>query len=147
MVGCFSEMRGDWKFLVQSLLLQQSPQSNYCCHLCRAHKRITSLLFTNYRDDARHRRTLVDSAEWWYYMTAALLVSPLLFIPGFNIFRVMIDPLHTLELGIYQWLAPSVMWQLTSSAEEDGYFPGGTRDERFAAAYKQYRIWCVHILS
>eukprot|EP00959_Pyramimonas_sp_CCMP1952_P109428 2288702-Pyramimonas_sp.AAC.1 len=37
--GVWSEMRGDWKYLQESLKLARHYNTNECCHLCKAHKR------------------------------------------------------------------------------------------------------------
>jgi hypothetical protein len=120
-VGAFAEMRGDWKFLRESLHLQNHYGTDGVCHLCRAHKRIQRLMYTSCQLDAHHRRTIVKAWDWWYMMTCALLVSPLLYIPGFNVFRVIGDFLHLLDLGLYQHAVASAMWQLTSDST---YFEG-----------------------
>ena len=139
-VGAWAEMRGDWKWLRETLHLQNHYGANYLCHLCRAHRHITRLLFTNFDSDAAYTRTTVTSEDWWWYYANAILVCPLIMIPGFNIFHVLIDALHSLELGLHQHMSASIMWQLT---DEPGYLVGASRQERFDDAYKKYKDWCV----
>ena len=140
----WTELRGDWKFLKEALLLQQYYNTKHCCHLCRAHKAIKRNIYTDVRSDAGWRRTLVNAAEWWCMMTAALVVSPLLYLAGFNIFRCCFDLMHTLELGIYQNGSASTLWELTQPLESGGVFPGDNRQERFDAAYRHYSKWVQH---
>jgi hypothetical protein len=139
-VGAFAELRGDWKWLKESLYLEQSFAHNYVCHCCRAHRKITRLLFTDFSRTARHRKTLVTAEGWWAIYAAAALVSPFLFIPGFHIFRVLFDALHCYDLGIYQVTVPSALWELTEASAQ--VFAGATRAARFVSAYQDYNAWC-----
>jgi hypothetical protein len=76
---------------------------------------------------------------FWNVYTHGAIVSPLLFIPGFNVYRVVFDIMHCLELGVGQYAVASAMMTLT----EDGAFPGATRDDRWAKAYEEYDNWCI----
>jgi hypothetical protein len=140
-VCCWSEMRGDWKFLQQALRLKQYYLTNYTCHLCRAHRRIRRLRATNYRRDAHLRCTRVDCRAFQAEYQADPWPSPLLEIPGFCVWRVFFDILHTLDLGILQVTLPSVMWELTEG--NAGVWPGAARNDRFRAAFLEYRDWCA----
>ena len=71
--------------------------------------------------------------------TSAIIVSPLLFIIGFNIFKVVFDIMHVHDLGVLQPAVASSLWELT---DDESLFPGSTRDERFAAAWRHYSAWC-----
>ena len=57
-------------------------------------------------------------------MTSAILVSPLLYIPGFCIFKVMFDVMHDMDLGVLQHAEASTMWELT---EDSSVFAGDDR--------------------
>ena len=138
MVGAWSEMRGDWKFLWQALHLQTFYLTNYVCHLCRAHKHITRLAYTNFARQARHRRTLVSCGAWMNWMLGAAVVSPLLLIPGFCIWRVHFDVMHTLDLGVHQVTAPSAMVELI----DEQVWPGENAGERWRHAFAAYKLWC-----
>ena len=70
---------------------------------------------------------------------AMALVSPLLLIPGFCIWRVMFDCMHCVDLGIYQVALPSVLSELVMTP---GVFVGTTKAQRYANAYRTYRMWC-----
>jgi hypothetical protein len=98
-VGAFSEIRGDWKWIRECFYLEQHYGANYICHLCRAHKHIERLKFTDVSRNAYHRRTLVDSLKWWTAYTSGVVVSWLAYIPGFNVWRIVFDLMHTLDLG------------------------------------------------
>lgn len=139
--GAFSEVRGDWKWIKESFYLENYYGAHYICHLCNAHVSIQRLRYTNYRRDAQHRNTLVDAVLWWTRYAAAVLVSPLIYIVGFNIWRVTFDIMHCLELGVDQYAAPSTVWELTESLEDGGIFEGNSRHERFRDLYKDYSEW------
>lgn len=52
----FAELRGDWKFLRESLRLSHYyNHPTYLCHACRASRRIKRLLYTDFTPTARHR--------------------------------------------------------------------------------------------
>ncbi len=63
------------------------------------------LLFTNFSLDAEHRRTLLSHAEWLAEAREAERVSPLVDLPGFDVWKVHFDIMHTLDLGVYQVIA------------------------------------------
>jgi uncharacterized membrane protein YgcG len=65
--------------------------------------------------------------------------SPLLALVGFDISRVFWDALHTLELGIYQVVLPSILAELTASGST--VFPGATLPLRLQRATQAYHAW------
>ena len=140
-LGALAEIRGDWKWIRDTFYLEQHYGANYICHLCKAHKFIERLRFNDFRTDARHRQTCVDSTAWWTAYTAGVLVSPLVYIPGFDVWRLAYDLMHVLDLGVMQDCAASVLWQLTEPATAGGIFDGDTRKDRFDAAYRDYSRW------
>ena len=139
--GCWAEMRGDWKFLHESLHTRAYYGANECCHFCAAAKSGPERLwYTNFRIGSDLRATRVTSKGW---RTAAEAdpgpVSPLLKIPGFCIWRVHFDIMHTLDLGVLTHVLPSALTELTAAAD---VFTGETRDDRLNEATKSYREWC-----
>lgn len=139
--GCWAEMRGDWKFLHEALHTRGFYGTNECCHLCAAVKSgPEQQWFTNFAMDAELRSTRVTSKD---YMAAAATgpgpVSPLLGIPGFNIWRVQFDIMHTLDLGVLTHALPSALTELTAAAD---VFPAPTREGRLAQATQSYHVWC-----
>ena len=139
--GCWAEMRGDWKFLHESLHTRAFYGSNECCHLCAAVKSGPErLLYSNFARDSSLRATCVTSESW---LEAAAAdpgpVSPLLKIPGFCIWRVRFDIMHTLDLGILTHALPSALTELTAAAD---VFPANTRAKRLDLATQSYSNWC-----
>lgn len=138
--GVWSEMRGDWKYLKEALMLKHHYGTRpRICHLCEASKAEGDCVYTDFTATAGHRCTLTTSSAWHAAYLAAAIVCPLLLIPGFNIFRVFFDIMHTLDLGVYHVLLPSCLWELTS---KNILWNSTTRGKRFSEAYAEYRGWC-----
>ena len=140
-VGCWSEMRGDWKFLKEAYRLKEHYNNHmHICHLCGVVKDTLNMgmIYTNFKQDALHRRTLVTSAEFKaLYMGRAF--ASLLLLPGFCIWRVYFDYMHTHDLGITQLVVPSVMKEL--SAPSSTAFNGDGRQAKLDDAYRKYKRW------
>ena len=142
MVGCWAEMRGDWKYLKEALHLKSHyNMPNAICHLCRVSKfsDVPAMRFTNFRKDAPHRDSVFSAVDWKLLYLAFVVVSQLLLIPGFCIRRVFFDVMHCLDLGVYQVAVPSVMKELV---QLPGVFVGGSIQARYSQAYREYRGWC-----
>ena len=139
-VGCFAELRGDWKWLKEALYLQHHYGLNtLICHKCRVQKfGSVGMRYTNFKQTADHRQTLYTNLEWMAMYTAAAIVSPLLLIVGFHVSRVIFDILHCLDLGVYQVAVPSALKELTKTTD---VWPGGTIAARFKAASTDYKVW------
>ena len=138
--GCWESMRGDWKYLKEALgLTQHYNRRDHICHLCKVlkHGPDPGMVCTNFRRDAPHRGTLVDSNAFHYAQMAAAVISPLLLISGFCIWRVQFDHMHTHDLGTNQHMAPSVLKELVQDV-----FQGATQAARVKSGYVNYRAWC-----
>ena len=64
-VGCWSEMSGDLKFLKEAYRFKEHYNNHmHICHLCGVVKDTLNMgmIYTNFKQDALHRRTLVTSA-------------------------------------------------------------------------------------
>ena len=142
-VGCWAEMRGDWKFLKEALRLKNHYNcQSTICHLCLTLKDIANLgmRYTNFRRDALHRQTLITNDEFMASYGRMAFMSLLLTIPGFTIWRVYFDYMHTHDLGVTQLWVPSVMKEMTERRSD--VFVGNNRQEKLASAYRLYRRWC-----
>ena len=137
--GVWSEMRGDWKYLKESLKLSHHYGTRpRICHLCHAGK--TSMLYTNVDStNADHRQTCVSHEDWWNRYSVVAGACPLLFILGFHIWRCFFDIMHTLYLGVYQHVLPSCLWELTN---DTAVWNHSDKTNRLFEAYGKYRGWC-----
>ena len=138
--GIWSELRGDWKWQVESLHLDQYYNTNFCCHLCRAHWKIKRLWFTQFRRNSHLRRTRVSWRAFrdWY---ADRYEKPHLFgIIGFDIWRCWCDAMHCLDLGVYQSVAASCLAELCA---ERVWGVAVSEGDQYAVAHTAYKEWCV----
>lgn len=134
--GIWSEMRGDWKFLKECLHFKYHAGTRpRICHLCDACKTPGDTCYTNFASDAPLRNTITSNSAWMAIYLVAAVVCPLLLIPGFNIFRVFFDMMHTLDLGVFQFVIPSCLWEFTSKTD---IWNESSRPKRFAKAYGEY---------
>ena len=135
-------MRGDWKYLKESLGLQQHyGRPGRICHLCGVEKNTDdpNMRMTDFRRNAPHRGALVDGNAFLQQCLAAATLSPLLLIAGFCSWRVHFDFMHTHDLGTLQYTQPCVLKELVY---DPAVFPGATVPQRLNEAYRQYKIWC-----
>ena len=139
-VGVYSELRGDWKWQVELLCLESSYSSNFICHLCRAHKHIQRLPFTQSRRDSYLRRTRISWRQFrdWRAHLPEDATSPLLAIIGFTTWRCWVDVMHTLDLGVYQILAAACLEELV----KQGIWLGATVQDQYYLAHAEYKLWC-----
>jgi hypothetical protein len=142
-VGAWAEMRGDWKYLREALKLKHHYNCHqHICHLCGVMKAThhAGMLYTNFRQDALHRQTLVSHNGFMGSYATVAAMSMLFLIPGFCIWRVHFDYMHTHDLGTLQHAVPSVMRDLTD--RNSIVFVGATRQQKLNDAYRKYRVWC-----
>ena len=135
--GIFAELRGDWKWQVECLGFDQWYNTNFVCHLCRAHVRIKRLLYTQFRRNDHIRRTRVRHHNWrdWNTERGRPHLSR---VVGFGIWRCLPDAMHCLDLGVYQNLAAACLYELVV----EGVWPGDEQEDAFNNAHLQYKEWC-----
>ena len=139
MRGIWSELRGDWKWQVEALHLDQWYNTKFCCHLCRAHTKIKRLWYTQFSQNAPFRhRTRVSTSKFRDWYICRLIRPALLDIIGFDIWRCWPDAMHILDLGVYQSVAGSCLFELVL----EGVWTY-TDDAGFKAAHVQYKKWCT----
>ena len=132
---------GDWKYIAEALMLSALWSAKYVCHLCRAHKTIRRLWWTNFARTDRLRRTRVSNKRYIGWNTNGPFRNQSVFIRlrGFNIWRVWQDAMHTLDLGLYQYIGPSVLFELVSNTR---LWHATSRAGRLMQAHGAYKIWC-----
>ena len=135
--GVWSELRGDWKWQVEALDFDQWYGRSFICHLCRAHQKIPRLVYTQFRRNAHIRRTKVSSAAFRDWYMDRLVRPELSRIVGFDIWRCWADAMHCLDLGIYQSVAASCLFDLVA----EGVW-GATNETGFVLAHVDYKVWC-----
>lgn len=135
-VGILAEVRGDWKWQVEALNLEQHYNTKYMCHLCRAHVHISRLRFTQFKRADHLRNTRVRHHVWrdWYTHSQRPSLSRIL---GFSIWRCLPDAMHCLDLGVYQNVAAACLTELAA----EGVWPGD-ENGAYRHAHLQYKAWC-----
>ena len=137
-VGAWSEMRADWKYMVESLVLDANYATNRVCHLCRAHKRISRLLYTMYAMNSHLRRTCYTHQQFMaWQMAKGASASELIRIPGFHIYRCWADGAHELDLGWYQFAGASCLVELVQEGVWHGLY-----EDRYLEAHLDYKEYC-----
>ena len=58
-----------------------------------------------------------------------------MWIPGFSLWRVWVDAMHTLDLGVYQVVCATALVELV----EERVWPCVTHEEGITKAYKEYK--------
>ena len=139
-VGAYSEHRGDWAYLQMAFGFEHYYKTNYCCHLCKAHVRIRRLSFTDFSRTAHVRSTRISNEDFLRQLRCARVVCPLIDIPGFNIWRVWADAMHTIDLGILQHALASALFELT---ETTAVWNASNRKLRLYKARANYTSWCA----
>jgi hypothetical protein len=135
-VGAWSECRGDWKYLMESLALAAFYACNECCHLCRAHKKVKRLIYTQFDRTAYVRRTCYSNDTFLGWHRGRNILQC---IPGFDIWRCWVDAMHTIDLGILMEAVPSALCEL---CKDDSVWDGGCVKHRMYAAWEDYCQWC-----
>ena len=138
--GAWTELRGDWKYLVETLYIQDHyANDDHICHLCNVRKIYGEYPYTDFSRTAGQRRTHVSNEEWVARANTLAHICPLIFIIGFSILRCVFDCMHTLDLGILQVAIPSCLRDLAAEAVWRG---GRSLAAQLTAAYVSYRAWC-----
>ena len=132
-------IKGDWKYIVEALNLTQLWSSNAVCHLCRAHRHIRWLWWTRYQRQCGLRNTRRTNEQFKARGMEQHIYSPFLHLRGFTIWRVWTDAMHNLDLGVYQWIVPSAIWEVTTDRT---IFHAPTRAMRLLLLYLDYKAWC-----
>ena len=64
-----------------------------------------------------------------------------MWIPGFSLWRVWVDAMHTLDLGVYQIVCACALVELV----EERVWPCATHEEGITKAYREYKAWCKSV--
>jgi len=100
--AALSQVRGDWQWFCELFTLPQWNSAERMCWLCRASSTIENLAWTRSGLDAGWRATMFTHESYIQHLREAGKVPPVLFTAaiGFRLDCVLIDVLHTVDLGI-----------------------------------------------
>ena len=97
------QLRGDMKLFLEAFRWN-SYSHDLCCHKCLASKTNAAVLYSDVRPDAGWRDTLI-STEDYVQNVHGLFKSAVCDWLGFDISRILQDPMHGLNLGCAEYLA------------------------------------------
>ena len=123
-------LKGDMKWLGQSLNSVRTSSHNQICPFCLASKTDPLMLFTNVREDAPWRGTVFSSNPWSQ-------LPKMMLLKGFTIHHIKFDLMHIFHLGTGRDVAATTVKELIKAH----IFQGNSRKERFATAYRSLKTW------
>jgi hypothetical protein len=134
------QARGDWAFYKECFHFPQWNAAERMCFVCRASSTIRRLSWTNFNDDAPWR------GAYWTHQTYLDFLrgdgSPipvlLLHVIGFRLECIMIDVLHTVDLGVTAHIVGNIFFIYAVSRAVYGGATYKERVERLAQKLKQW---------
>jgi len=134
----WNHIEGDWKFHKEIFGLR-CYQCDMMCHICGATKKDTSgrCLYTNLSPEAGWRSTYVSTAQHIASLPPGPR-CPLYDLPGFSIYRIVVDSMHCVDLGICLLILGSVFLEVCL----EGYFGNGSLNDRLEKLYYKYIQFC-----
>ena len=127
--GSLIQIRGDWEFYCCMFKFPAWNTADSMCWLCKAAGH-GELSFTNTGTGAAWRGTMRSHEDWVLEQEAAGKSLPALMdrVHGLRLESVMVDILHTVDLGIAAHILGNIFW----SCVQMGVWPGGTQEKRVA---------------
>ncbi len=129
------ECRGDWQWFATAFHFR-SAQCEHICWKCDAGKGGTACSFAELSLDAAWRSTCMSDGAFRARCRGSENVSALFDAPGFTLDMILVDLLHTLDLGVAQWLIGSVLREFLA---EPAF--GSNKDERLKTLQVKLDEW------
>ena len=138
--GALCQVRGDWAFYAEVFRFPQWNSVDRMCWLCRASSTARHLSWTDARPGAGWRATRWSHEAYIDFLRNAGIVIPvlLLCIVGFRLECVMVDTLHTVDLGVASHAIGNTMWHFAVKLR---VFGGATQEAAIAALNKHPDGW------
>lgn len=135
--GVLMSCRGDWEFYSNVLGLPSWQSNLNMCWMCAASSTISDLLFTDCSPTAGWRETRRDNDMYLADLEKRGVAPCALFkATGFRLEAIMVDVLHTVDLGITAHIAANIFWELV----EEGVW-GRTQKESVAQLMVELKTW------
>lgn len=133
------QVRGDWQFYCQIFYFPQWNQADVMCPFCRASSTDRTRPWTDFSMGAAWRGMCFTHESYLEYLGRNGFARPLLFsIIGFRLECVMVDPLHTVDLGLAQHIVANVIWYVAILLNA---FGGATYAERIKRCAEHLKRW------
>ena len=102
--------------------------SHSICWLCKAGQSTDEFPFNDVSMGAGWRKTRFKPGEFVRFLKESnIVISPILFSPGFILDYLCIDVLHALDLGVALDALGHFIWELVTS--KTGFLEGSTIDK------------------
>ena len=134
------QVRGDWAFYKECFNFPQWNAAVSMCFCCRASSTIRALSWTNFSPLAGWRDTIWTHEAYLAHLYAEGLPVPILLALaiGLRLESIMVDVLHTIDLGIAAHIVGNIMFIYGALR---GVFGGGTFKERVSELSKVLSAW------
>ena len=141
--GQLCQIRGDWQFYCECFYFPQWNSADQMCWLCRASSVDAGRLWTDFSRNAGWRETMWTHESYLHYRRTSGLAIPMLLRNGIGIIGlrlecVMVDVLHTIDLGLACHIIANVMFII---AVLRNVFGGATYAERVKNLARHMHEW------
>ncbi len=117
------ECRGDWQWFGTAFHFR-TQSSERICWMCDAGKGAAPCSFAEVSAGATWRGTAIAHEEFCgRCASSGAPVSSLFDTPGFRVDMILVDVLHTLDLGVSQWVAGAVLHDFLREPSYGGTVP------------------------
>ena len=112
--GCLSQVRGDWAFYTEVFKFPQWNGAERMCWQCKASSIIPNLAWSDFSETAGWRATRWTHEAYLSSNRARDMMVPVILakVVGFRLECIMVDVLHTVDLGIAAHIIGNVFWVL-----------------------------------
>ena len=137
--GALVQVRGDWEFYCSVFRFPYWHESTRMCWLCRASNVVGDLLWTNMAADARWRATRWTHRTFCEDLRGSGQPVPVLLamVIGLTLGCVMIDVLHTVDLGLGAHVVGNIFWRCVTLR----VWGGRTQEANVAKLEEELNAW------
>ena len=134
------QVRGDWSFYKECFYFPQWNECERMCWLCRASSKIPHLAYTDHTWEAGWRDTLWEHHTYMDFLRYRGYPIPVLLreVKGLRLENIMIDVMHTVDLGITSHILGNVFFVLVIVR---GVLGGRTYAERASLLGAHIKQW------
>ena len=138
--GALCQVRGDWAFFCECFDFVKWNTNENMCFMCKASHTIPAFFWQDFSEDAGWRGTLWTHEMYKAHLEAIHAVAPVLFARciGFRLECVMIDVLHTVDLGVAAHVIGNVLFIMCILR---GCYGGANYQERAARLNAELGKW------
>ena len=141
--GCLTQIRGGWEWYCQIVGFPRWIEAARMCPFCQASATNPNIPWSDFSLGAAWRPTVWSHDEYIAHMLLHELVIPMLFrtnggVLGLRLECVMVDVLHTVDLGLTTHIVGNVIWWLVVMC---ACFGGRTFADRISACGANLKQW------